>query len=158
MLTLTVTAIHESFCFFCIPSSGCCGISAAPRRREYDEVLVRRSECSGLKKVALVLLRWNATAWMRTLQSRKRWLSKCGANLGTWIQHVVAKMFFTNVEALGDHDDHDAWISRLLALLIRNSKDQYMVGNDQLDAIPCDVKAENISNCYKSKIYFRRWQ
>ena len=30
------------------------------------------------------------------------WLSKWGANLVVCIPHVVEKMFFTNVEALGD--------------------------------------------------------
>ena len=33
-----------------------------------------------------------------------------------------------------------------------------MIGSDLLDAIPCGVKAETISNCNKSRIYFRRWQ
>ena len=33
-----------------------------------------------------------------------------------------------------------------------------MIGSNVLDAVPCDVKAENISNCNKSRIYFRRWQ
>ena len=32
----------------------------------------------------------------------QRWLSKRGANSVVWIPHVVAKMYFTNVEALGD--------------------------------------------------------
>ena len=31
-----------------------------------------------------------------------RWMSKCSANLVTCIPHVVEKIFFTNVEALGD--------------------------------------------------------
>ena len=46
----------------------------------------------------------------------RRWLSKCGANLVACITHVVAKMFFTNAEALSD-----AWMWRLLALLFKNS-------------------------------------
>ena len=32
----------------------------------------------------------------------QRWLSKCCANSVVCIPHMVAKMFFTNVEALGD--------------------------------------------------------
>ena len=32
----------------------------------------------------------------------QRWLGKCCANSVVCIPHVVAKMFFTNVEALGD--------------------------------------------------------
>ena len=34
-----------------------------------------------------------------------------------------------------------------------------MLGIDLFDEIPCDVNAENISNCNKSRIHFRRcWQ
>ena len=54
-------------------------------------------------------------------------------------------MFFTNVEALGD-----AWISKLLALLFTNPSDRYMLGNNLLDEIPCDVRAE--------KNQFKRFQ
>ena len=52
MRTLTVIPSRGSFGFFRITSSGCCGISAAPWRREYDEVRMRLSGCSGLKEVA----------------------------------------------------------------------------------------------------------
>ena len=48
----------------------------------------------------------------------QRWLSKCSANSVVCIPHVVAKMFFMNVEALGD-----ARISRL-DTLFKNSSDQ----------------------------------
>ena len=47
---------------------------------------------------------------------------------------------------------------KALDTLFENSSDQLMIGSDLFDAIPCNVKVENISNCNKSRIYFRRWQ
>ena len=32
----------------------------------------------------------------------RRWLSLCGVNVVACMQYVIVKMFFTNVEALGD--------------------------------------------------------
>ena len=50
------------------------------------------------------------------------------------------------------------WLSKCSANVVacKNSLDQDMLESNLLDAIPCDVKAENISNCNKSRIYFRR--
>ena len=45
-----------------------------------------------------------------------------------------------------------------LGTLFKKSLDQYIIGSSLLDAISCNVKAENILNCNKSRMYFQCWQ
>ena len=68
------------------------------QRREYNEVRVQLSGCSGLKEA----VHNECNCVNANIAIAQRWLSKCCANSVVCIPHVVAKMFFTNVEALGD--------------------------------------------------------
>ena len=65
----------------------------------------------------------------------RRWLSKCGANVVACIQRVVAKIFFTNFEALGD-----IRISKFFAPLFKNSLDPYMLRSNLFDTLQFKIR------------------
>ena len=84
----------------------------------------------------------------------QRWLSKCGANFGG--VHTASGKCSSRMSRLWTVLEYrGSWHVR--SKFIRPIHDRKYYGS-LLDAIPCDVKEENISNCYKSGIYFCRWQ
>ena len=114
-------------------------------------------ECSGVSATRCGCNGVGAVAWKRQCACCSwTWLSEYGTNVAVCTQHMVAKMFFTNVEPLGD-----VWMSGLWAFLFKNSSNRSMLESNLHDVIPCNAcnKAENISNYNKSRRYFRWcWQ
>ena len=72
------------------------------QQREYNEVRVQLSGCSDLKGGSMNAAHDEFNCVNANIAIAQRWLGKCCANSVVCIPHVVAKMFFTNVEALGD--------------------------------------------------------
>ena len=89
-------SLHLESSLSCCLAARLPGAAAWVGRCECKELWVRLSGCSGLIEAAIERFCVHANisiAWT--------WLSECGSNLAASIPHAFAKMFLTNVEALG---------------------------------------------------------